>query len=82
MNIEVIPLSQLQIQTPEFLTKRCDSGQALVVELPVTRVRPASASQQNRQLRPLVSAITRSSCLVPRSPFGDRPPGAVLVALW
>jgi len=34
MDIEVIPLSQLQTDTPGLLTKCCDSGQAVVVELP------------------------------------------------
>jgi hypothetical protein len=34
MDIEVIPLSQLQTDTPGLLTKCCDSGQPVVVELP------------------------------------------------
>jgi len=32
MDIEVIPLSKLQTNTPELLTRCCDSGQVVVVE--------------------------------------------------
>ena len=38
MNIEVIPLSELQTDTPGLLAKCCDSGQAVVVELPDHRL--------------------------------------------
>ena len=38
MVIKVIPLSQLQTEAPELLSSCCDSGQAVVVELPDRRL--------------------------------------------
>ena len=38
MDIKVIPLSELQTDAPELLTKCCDSGQPVVVELPDHRL--------------------------------------------
>ena len=38
MDIKVITLSQLETNAPGLLTKCCDSGQAVVVELPDHRL--------------------------------------------
>ena len=38
MDIKVIPLSQLKTDAPELLNECCDSGQAVVVELPDHRL--------------------------------------------
>ena len=38
MDIKVIPLSQLQTDAPELLNNCCDSGHAVVVELPNHRL--------------------------------------------
>ncbi len=38
MDIEVIPLTQLQTDTPGLLTRCCDSGQPVVVVLPDHRL--------------------------------------------
>ena len=78
MNIEVIPLSQLQIQTPEFLTKRCDSGQALVVELPDHRlvaIQPLDAEDEDDSLvSELIETNPAFRALLERSRAGTRKP--------
>jgi len=78
MNIEVIPLSQLQIQTPELLTKCCDSGQALVVELPDHRlvaIQPLDAEDEDDSfVSDLIESNPAFRELLERSRAGTRKP--------
>jgi len=53
MDIEVIPLSQLQTDTAGLLAKCCDSGQSVVVELPDHRfvaIQPLEAGDEDDSL--------------------------------
>lgn len=82
MDIEVIPLSQLQMDTPGLLTKCCDSGQAVVVELPDHRFVAIQSLDADDEEDSLVSdlmetnaafrALVERSAASPRRPFGAR----------
>jgi hypothetical protein len=79
MDIEVIPLSQLQTDTPGLLTKCCDSGQAVVVELPDQRFVAIQSLDADDEADSLVSdlidtnpsfrALIEKSAASPRKPF-------------
>jgi len=79
MDIEVIPLSQLQTDTPGLLTKCCDSGQAVVVELPDHRFVAIQSLDADDEADSLVSdlidtnpsfrALIEKSAASPRKPF-------------
>jgi hypothetical protein len=79
MGIEVIPLIQLQTDTPGLLTKCCDSGQPVVVELPDHRmvaIEPLDANDENDSLvSDLIEtnadfrALLEKSAASPRKPF-------------
>ena len=80
MDIEVIPLSQLQTDTAGLLTKCCDSGQSVVVELPDHRfvaIQPLEASDEDDSLvsdlidtNAAFQALLRKSAASPRKSFG------------
>jgi len=79
MDIEVIPLSQLQTNTPGLLTKCCDSGQPVVVELPDHRlvaIWPLDADDEDDSLvsdlietNPGFRALLEKSAASVRKPF-------------
>ena len=79
MDIEVIPLSQLQTDTPGLLTKCCDSGQPVVVELPDHRfvaIQPLDGDDEDDSLvSDLIEtnaefrALLEKSAAAPRRPF-------------
>ncbi|MDY0170408.1 MAG: hypothetical protein RBS80_27940 [Thermoguttaceae bacterium] len=79
MDIEVIPLSQLQMHTPELLTRCCDDGQALVVELPDHRlvaIQPLDVRDEDDSLvsdliesNPAFRALLERSSASVRKPF-------------
>ena len=85
MDIEVIPLSQLQTDTPGLLTKCCDSGQSVVVELPDHRfvaIQPLDAADEDDTLvSDLIDtnadfrALVEKSAASPRKPFGAKAVG-------
>ena len=82
MDIEVIPLTQLQMDTPGLLTRCCDSGQAIVVELPDHRVVAIQSLDADDEDDSLVSdlletnaafrALVEKSAASPRRPFGAK----------
>jgi tetratricopeptide (TPR) repeat protein len=86
MDIEVIPLSQLQTDTPGLLAKCCDSGQPVVVELPDHRfvaIQPLDADDEDDGLvsdlidtNPDFRALVEKSAASPRKPFVPRDMGA------
>ena len=79
MDIKVISLSQLQTDTPGLLTKCCDSGRPVVVELPDHRmvaIQPLDAGDENDSLvSDLIDsnadfrALLEKSAASPRKPF-------------
>ena len=79
MDIEVIPLSQLQTDTPGLLTRCCDSGQPVVVEMPDHRfvaIQPLDAGDEDDTLiSDLIEtnadfrALLKKSAASPRKPF-------------
>jgi hypothetical protein len=79
MDIEVIPLSQLQADAPGLLTKCCDSGQPVVVELPDQRLVAIQSLDADDEEDTLVSdlidtnsdfrALVEKSAASPRKPF-------------
>ena len=86
MDIEVIPLSQLQTDTPGLLTKCCDSGQSVVVELPDHRfvaIQPLDAAddEDDSLVSDLIDtnadfrALVEKSAASPRKPFGAKAAG-------
>ena len=82
MDIEVISLSQLQTDTPGLLTKCCDSGQAVVVELPDHRFVAIQSLDTDDEADSLVSdlidsnpsfrALIEKSTASPRKPFATK----------
>ncbi len=86
MDIEVIPLSQLQTDAPGLLAKCCDSGQPVVVELPDHRfvaIQPLDADDEDDGLvsdlidtNPDFRALVEKSAASPRKPFVPRDVGA------
>jgi len=78
----VIPLSQLQTDTPGLLTKCCDSGQTVVVELPDHRlvaIQPLEADDEDDSLvsdlietNPSFRALIEKSAASPRKPFAAK----------
>jgi hypothetical protein len=85
MDIEIIPLSQLQKDTAGLLTKCCDAGQPVVVELPDHRfvaIQPLDADDQDDTLvSDLIDtnadfrALVEKSAASPRKPFGTKAVG-------
>ena len=79
MDIEVIPLTQLETDTPGLLTRCCDSGQPVVVELPDHRlvaIQPLDADDEDDTLiSDLIEtnadfrALVKKSAASPRKPF-------------
>ncbi|MBM4091635.1 MAG: hypothetical protein FJ276_19740 [Planctomycetes bacterium] len=79
MDIKVIPLSQLQTDAPGLLTRCCDSGQPVVVEIPDHRlvaIQPLDADDEDDTLiSDLIDtnadfrALVEKSALSPRKPF-------------
>ena len=61
MNIDVIPLSQLQTNTEGLLSKCCDSGEALVVELPDHRLVAIQPLDTDDEADPLVSDLIETN---------------------
>lgn len=86
MDIEVIPLSQLQTDAAGLLTKCCDSGQPVVVELPDHRfvaIQPLDADDEDDSLvsdlmdtNADFRALVEKSAASPRKPFASRNAGA------
>ena len=86
MDIEVIPLSQLQTDAPGLLTKCCDSGQPVVVELPDHRFVAIQSLDAGDEHDTLVSdlietnadfrALLAKSAASPRKPFAPKNVGA------
>jgi hypothetical protein len=81
MDIEVISLSQLQTDTPGLLTKCCDSGQPVVVEMPDHRlvaIQPLDADDDDALISDLIEtnadfrAMVERSAASPRKPFVAR----------
>lgn len=82
MDIEVIPLSQLQTDTPGLLTRCCDSGQTVVVELPDHRLVAIQSLDPEDEDDSLISdlietnadfrALVKKSAASPRKPFAAR----------
>jgi hypothetical protein len=82
MDIEVIPLSQLQTDTPGLLTRCCDSGQPVVVEMPDHRfvaIQPLDADdEEDTVISDLIEtnvdfrALVEKSAASPRKPFVAR----------
>lgn len=85
MDIEVIPLSQLQTDAPGLLARCCDSGQTVVVELPDHRfvvIQPLDADEEDDTLvSDLIEtnadfrALVEKSAASPRKPFTARHQG-------
>ncbi|MBI1903402.1 MAG: hypothetical protein HYS13_20055 [Planctomycetia bacterium] len=83
MHIEVIPLSQLQTDTPALLSKCCDSGRALVVELPDHRLVAIQSLEPSNgddsliddliESNPSFRALLEKSKASPRKPFVPGP---------
>ena len=79
MDIKVISLSQLQTDTPGLLTRCCDSGRPVVVELPDHRmvaIQPLDVGDENDSLvSDLIDsnadfrALLEKSAASPRKPF-------------
>ncbi len=79
MDIKVIPLTQLQTDTPGLLTRCCDSGQTVVVELPDHRLVAIQSLDPDDEDDPLISdlietnadfrALVKKSAASPRKPF-------------
>jgi len=77
--MEVIPLSQLQTDTQGLLTRCCDLGHTVVVELPDHRfvtIQPLDASSEDDSLvSDLIEnnadfrALVEKSAASPRKPF-------------
>ena len=61
MDIRVIPLSELQSDAPELLNKCCDSGQAVVVELPDHRLVAIHPLDTNDEDDSLVSDLIETN---------------------
>ena len=86
MDIEVIPLSQLQTDAPGLLTKCCDSGRPVVVELPDHRfvaIQPLDVDDEDDTLvSDLIDtnadfrALVEKSAASPRKPFARQNVGA------
>ena len=80
MNIEAIPLSELQTDTPGLLAKCCDSGQAVVVELPDHRlvaIQPLDSDDEDDSLvSDLIETNAAFRALLERSKAGTRKPFA------
>ena len=80
MNIEVISLSELQTDTPGLLAKCCDSGQAVVVELPDHRlvaIQPLDSDDEDDSLvSNLIETNAAFRALLERSKTGARKPFA------
>jgi hypothetical protein len=80
MDIEVIPLSQLQTDPPGLLTKCCDSGRAVVVELPDHRLVAIQPLDTDDEDDSLVSDLIENNAafrsLLERSRAGVRKPFA------
>ena len=78
MDIKVIPLSELQTDTPGLLAKCCDSGQAMVVELPDHRlvaIQPLDADDEDDSLvSDLIETNAGFRALLERSKAGARKP--------
>jgi hypothetical protein len=84
MDIEVISLSQLQTDPRGLLSECCDSGRALVVELPDHRlvaIQPLEPDDSDDSLvsdlletNPSFRALVEKSKASPRKPFvaGDK----------
>lgn len=80
MDIEVIPLSQLQTDPRAVLSECCDSGYALVVELPDHRLVAIQSLEPNDADDSLVSDLLDTNAsfraLVEKSKAGSRKPFA------
>lgn len=86
MDIEVIPLSELQTDAPGLLTKCCDSGQPVVVELPDHRFVAIQSLDADDEDDTLVSdlletnadfrALVAKSAASARKPFAPKNRGA------
>ncbi len=78
MDIEVIPLSQLQTDAPGLLTKCCDSGQPVVVELPDHRfvaIQPLDADDEEDSLvNELIDTNADFRALIEKSAASARKP--------
>lgn len=82
MDVEVIPLSQLQMDTPGLLTTCCDSGEAVVVELPDHWLVAIQSLDGDDEVDSLVSdlmetnaafrALVEKSAACQRRPFGAK----------
>lgn len=78
----MIPLSQLQTDTPGLLTRCCDSGQTVVVELPDHRLVAIQSLDPEDEDDSLISdlietnadfrALVKKSAASPRKPFAAR----------
>jgi hypothetical protein len=85
MDIEVIPLSQLQTDPRAVLSKCCDSGRPVVVELPDQRLVAIQSLEPSGPDDTLVSdllesnpafrALVEKSKASPRKPFVAQPRG-------
>ena len=80
MDIEVIPLSRLQTDTQGLLTRCCDSGHPVVVELPDHRfvsIQPLDASDEDDSLvSDLIENHAGFRALVEKSAASSRKPFA------
>ena len=78
MDIEVIPLSQLQTDPRGVLSECCDSGRALVVEMPDHRLVAIQSLEPDDEDDGLVSHLLQSNpsfrALVEKSKAGLRKP--------
>ncbi len=80
MDIEVIPLSQLQTDPRAVLNECCESGRALVVELPDHRLVAIQSLEPDNAADSLVSDLLETNprfrALVEESKAGSRKPFA------
>ena len=78
MDIEVIPLSQLQTDPRAILSKCCDSGQPVVVELPDQRLVAIQSLEPTDANDTLVSDLLESNpsfrALIEKSKASPRKP--------
>ena len=80
MDIEVIPLRQLQTDTPRLLARCCDSGQPVVVELPDHRLVAIQSLDPDDEDDSLISDLLETNAdfraLVEKSAASRRKPFA------